>query len=82
MQQTNLLDESNKFLQRLKNETKLREVKKLKRKYYIGIFKKWTIRVILFCLTIGLVFFPVEMGTIIGTWIHDFFGTIIKSTIK
>lgn len=79
MQPTNLLDESTKLLEQIKTEKKRRDIKILKRKYYYAIFKKWSIRIILFSLTIGILFFPVEIGTIIGTWIHDFFGTIIKN---
>lgn len=82
MQQTNnLLDESSKFLLQIQNETKLKTIKKQKRKYYFDLIKKWSIRVGLFCLIVCVIFFPVKTGTVIGTWIHNFFGTIIKNSI-
>jgi hypothetical protein len=40
--------------------------------------KKKIRRFIIFVLIILIIFFPVWSGGIIGTWIKDFFGTIIN----
>jgi hypothetical protein len=77
-----MLDESNRLMAQIKNATKLKEIKRAKRKYYYTLIKKWTIRVSLFVFITSAVFFPVETGTIVGTWIHDFFGTVYKNISK
>ena len=77
-----MLDECNKFLSQIKNETRLKELKRQKRTYYYTQFKKWLVRILFAFLFVTVVFFPVETGTVIGTWISEFFGTIIKSSTK
>lgn len=39
--------------------------------------KKWLKRLLIFAIIIVVILFPVWSGTLIGTWIKDFIGTII-----
>ena len=80
--ENNMLDESNRLMAQIKNAAKLKELKRAKRKYYFTFIKKWTIRILLFGFITGAVLFPVETGTVVGTWIHDFFGTAYKNITK
>lgn len=83
MQQTNnILDESNKLLAQIKNAAKVKEIKRAKRKYYFQLLKKWGIRIVLVLFVCACIFYPIESGTIIGTWIRDFFGTVYKNIIN
>jgi len=83
MQQTNnILDESNKLLAQIKNAAKIKEIKRAKRKYYFEYFKKWFLRISISIIIFCVLFYPIESGTIIGTWIKDFFGTVYKNIIN
>lgn len=84
MQQTNnnMLDESSKLLAQIKNASKVKEIQRMKRKYYYTMFKKWSIRIFLVFVLASVVLYPVESGTVLGTWIHDFFGTTYKNIVK
>lgn len=78
----NMLDESNRLMAQIKNSAKLKELQRGKRRYYFNLIKKWALRV-LFVVSISCsLFFPVETGNIVGTWMHDFFGTIYKNIVK
>lgn len=71
-----MLEETNKALINLKEQHKLVAIKKAKRKYLFNLYKKYTIRIFLFSVIFCIIFFPLQSGTIIGTWINSFFGTI------
>lgn len=78
----NMLDESSRLLAQIKNASKMKELKRGKRKYYFNLMKKWSLRVLVTVFVVGAVFFPVETGSIVGTWMHDFLGTIYKNIVK
>lgn len=81
MQQINsdMLAESDKLLTQIKNQTRINGIEKQKRTYRIAMFKKWSIRVLIAVVVICVMFFPVQTGLIIGTWIHDFFGNLLNA---
>ena len=43
---------------------------------------KWFKRIIVILCVISILIFPKYIGSVIGTWIKDFFGTIIKESTK
>lgn len=71
-----MLEETNKALNELKNQNKILAIKKAQKRAKIAKYKKiakWTLLLgVLLCIFC----FPVESGTVIGTWIKGFFGTI------
>ena len=77
-----MLEESKELFDKLKKATQEQQFKKAKRKAFLVKFKKRTIIVIIAVIIVASLIFPKETGTVIGTWIHDFFGTIIKESIK
>lgn len=61
---------------RQKNKKIVKKNKVRKYKFFNFIIKyKWKILIVLIVLL--LIIFPVEIGKLIGNFIHDFFGTII-----
>jgi hypothetical protein len=75
---TNMLNESEELLARLKHQTRFKEIQRAKRKWYWER-TKWWIRLTLSVIsTVLVVFFPMETGEVIGRWVHEFFGTIIR----
>jgi hypothetical protein len=77
----NGLDESNKFFAQIQNAKKIKELQKAKRKFWFAKIKMWTIRILIYGSIFACLFFPVETGTLIGHWIHDFSGSIYKNII-
>lgn len=77
-----MLDESSRLMAQIKNTSKLKELKRAKRKYYFILIKKWVIRVSIIAFIISALFLPVKTGDILGVWAHDFFGTIYKNIVK
>lgn len=77
-----MLDDTSKLLAQIKNTSRIKELKRAKRVYYYKLIKKWVLRILLVSSTLLALTFPIEFGTIIGSWINDFFGTIIKNSIK
>lgn len=65
-----------------KNNAKIKSILAAKRKWYIQKIKKWAIICfITFSITMSLVM-PKETGYLIGKWVNEFFGTIVKESIK
>lgn len=78
----NMLNETEEFLSMIKNQDKIKQLKRVARKAQWQRYKKIGLK-ILIGLSIGIIIiFPVQSGTIIGTWINDFFVTIYKNMIK
>ena len=77
-----MLEESKELFDKLKKATQEQQFKKAKKKAFLAKFKKRATIVIVAIIIIGILAFPKETGTIIGTWIHDFFGSIVKESTK
>ena len=78
---TDMTKESEALMTKLKNQTRIREINKSKRKWYVDRFKKVTKWAGIAVGSFLLVFYPTETGAVIGTFIHKFFGTIIQKSI-
>ena len=77
-----MLSETEEFLSLVKNQDKIKQLKRVARRAKWQRYKKIGIK-LLIVLAIGtILIFPVQSGTIIGTWINDFFVTIYKNIIK
>ena len=61
---------------------KVKLIKEAKRKWYINLYKKIAKYIFISCIMLILLIYPKHVGMIIGQWINDFLGTIIKESIK
>lgn len=71
-----MLQESNKILNSLKDQNKIRAIKKARRKYFYTMYKKYLIKLSLITLILWVSLFPVHAGTVFGTWIQQFLMTV------
>lgn len=69
-----MLKETEKFLKQI-NETKQNQKPK---KNIFGWLNKYKTKIIIILLITLLLLFPTFIATIIGTWIVDFVGTLLK----
>lgn len=77
-----ILEENEKYMKSASEQAKIRILKEAKRTWINRQVKKWSIRILLVSFGLLLIFKPVETGKVIGTWISNFFGTIVKESIK
>lgn len=77
-----MLEESNKLLAQIKEQAKIRQIKKAKRTYLFNKYKKITFYLFITIAVVLILFFPIQTGEVIGNWINNFFGTIYKNSIK
>jgi len=77
-----MLEESQELFDKLKKSHEHAQIKSLKRKATLVKCKKWIIRIGIPFLIVVVFAFPKQSGHVIGTWINDFFVTIIKEAIK
>lgn len=73
-----MLDENKAEQKRLEIKYKEMALKKAKSKYVRSKYKKYFIISIFVTLGFFIFCYPIETGTLIGNWIHSFFGTIIE----
>lgn len=71
-----MLQETNKTLTSLRDQNKIVAIKKARRKYFYKLYKKYLIKVLFILLILWVLKCPIEAGTVFGTWIHNFFGTL------
>ncbi len=77
-----MLQENKEFIESFKAQQQKQIIKKATRTFYYKKIKRITLYSLLFVFSFLAIFYPVETGTVIGTWIHDFFGTILKNITK
>ena len=77
-----MLSETEEFLSLVKNQDKIKQLKRVARRAKWQRYKKIGIKVLIGLAIGAIVIFPVQSGTVIGTWINDFFVTIYKNIIK
>lgn len=71
-----MLEETNKALTVLREKNKVVAIKKAQRRAKIILYKKYFKWGIFFSTILCVFLFPKESATLIGNWIHSFFGTI------
>ena len=59
------------------NKQKAKKKKQRKNYKIVSIIKKNKWRILLAVFILIIIIFPTQIGEMIGTFIHDFFGTII-----
>ena len=69
-------------LETIKQTPKYKQLQKAKRVFIINRIKKISKYVIIIGISVAILFFPVQTGSVIGDWFNDFFGTIYKNSIK
>ena len=77
-----MLEESQDLYNNLKKTAQLTQLKKERRKALLKKYKKRFIIMMSIFIIGSSLFFPKETGSIIGKWISDFFGTIVKESNK
>jgi hypothetical protein len=77
-----MLNETENLLALVNNDAKVKQIKRAIRLNKFLKIKKILKIIVLIFLGVVLLFFPVQTGTIIGTWINEFFVTIYKNIIK
>lgn len=77
-----ILEENNRELQKLKNLGKYNAIKKAKRRWILNRVKRYLVYSLLALLSYFIFFRPTETGYVIGRWMNDFFGTIVKESTK
>lgn len=70
------------MLDKLKNEHRVKQLKKQKRELLFKTVKKWSLRVFVIAFIASSLVFPVETGEIIGNWINEFFVTMYHAIIR
>lgn len=76
-----MLQEDN-VLETLKQSPKYKQLQKAKKIFLINKFKKIIKYTLIISISVAILFFPIETGSVIGDWINNFFGTIYKNSIK
>lgn len=71
-----MLEETNKALKILRDKNKIVAIQRAQKRAKITLYKKYFKWSLIFVLLFFVIFFPVTAGTILGTWIKSFFGTI------
>jgi hypothetical protein len=73
-----MLEETNKALTAIRDQNKMVAINTAKRRAKIAIYKKYFKWGIVFSIILCIFLFPTQSATLIGNWIHDFFGTIYR----
>lgn len=76
-----MLEESKEFFNDIKKSSQKDQYKKIKRKAFFVKCKKYFVMLTISLSIICVFGFPKQTGYVIGKWINDFFGTIIKQSI-
>lgn len=74
-----MLEQQEDILNVIKNSPKYKQLQKAKKVFVINRIKKISKYIIIIGISISILFFPVQCGSLIGNWINDFFGTIVNS---
>ncbi len=77
-----MLDETTKFLEKVNTKKQSSIIKNNNRKVLFMKVKNNIMKVVFTTAIFFILFFPKQSGTIIGTWINDFFITTYKNIIK
>ena len=77
-----MLEENKRQLQLTEHRAKLAAINDAKQKWIKSNRIKWAKRIVIFLMFLITLIFPKQIGTFIGVWINNFFGTIVKESIK
>jgi hypothetical protein len=77
-----MLEESSKLINNIRAQQKLREINRARRVWYLRQIKYWGKVTVITAITGTILLFPEQSGRVIGKFINQFFGTIIKETLK
>jgi hypothetical protein len=77
-----MLQESQDLFNKLKKSSQEEIIKKAKRKIILKQSIKKIVKYGSIILILAILIFPKQTGSVIGTWINNFFGTIAKESTK
>lgn len=77
-----MLEENQLEMLKMRNVGKYNAIQKAKRKWILNKIKKQILYGLLIISLFFVLFMPIQSGKIIGKWLNDFFGTIVKESIK
>lgn len=66
----------------IEQRAKMAAIKDARDKYVKMQRIKWIKRIFYILLISSIIVFPKQIGTYVGQWINNFFGTIVKESIK
>lgn len=77
-----MLEENKKQLQLTEHRAKIAAINDAKQKWVKVHRIKWVKRIVVILLFLITLIFPKQIGCVIGKWVNNFFGTLIKESIK
>lgn len=77
-----MLEENKKQLQLTEHRAKIAAINDAKKKWVKANRIKWAKRIVVFLIFLITLIYPKQIGSVIGIWINQFFGTIIKESVK